>query len=45
MALGFAPVAAKQVKLSDKTAKLTPIAEIQANLSHYFNECNSFFNY
>ena len=38
MALGFAPVAAKQVKLSDKTAKLTPIAEIQANLSHYFSE-------
>lgn len=38
MALGFTPVAAKQVKLPDKTAKLTPIAEIQANLSHYFSE-------
>ena len=38
MALGFAPVAAKQVKLPDKTVKLTPIAEIQANLSHYFSE-------
>ena len=38
MALGFAPVAAKQVKLADQTAKLTPIAEIQANLSQYFSE-------
>ena len=38
MALGFTSVAAKQVKLPDKTAKLTPIAEIQANLSHYFSE-------
>jgi predicted transposase YbfD/YdcC len=38
MALGFTPVATKQVKLPDKTAKLIPIAEIQANLSHYFSE-------
>lgn len=38
MALGFAPVAPKQVKLPNKTAKLAPIAEIQANLSHYFSE-------
>lgn len=38
MALGFTPVADKQVKLPDKTAKLTPIAEIQANLSYYFSE-------
>lgn len=38
MALGFTPVAAKQVKLAAYTAKLTPIAEIQANLSHYFSE-------
>ena len=38
MALGFAPVAAKPAKLPDQTTKLTPIAEIQANLSHYFSE-------
>ncbi len=38
MALGFAPVTAKQAKLPDKTTKLTPIAEIQGNLSNYFSE-------
>ncbi|MGV2829378.1 hypothetical protein [Myxosarcina sp. GI1(2024)] len=38
MAMEFTPVAAKPVKLPDKTAKLASIAEIQANLSYYFSE-------
>ena len=37
MALGFTPVAAEQVKLPALTAQITPIAEIQANLFHYFS--------
>ena len=38
MALGFAPVKAKQAKLRAKNAKLTSIAQIQADLSNYFTE-------
>lgn len=38
MALGFAPVKAKQAKLPAKNAKLTSIAQIQADLSNYFTE-------
>ena len=42
MALGFAPAKTKQELTqqlqSAQKAKLTPIAEIQANLSNYFAE-------
>ncbi len=38
MALGFASAQAEPAKQSAKQVKLTPIAEIQANLSSYFSE-------
>lgn len=38
MALGFVSAQAEQAKQSAKQVKLTPIAEIQANLSSYFSE-------
>ena len=38
MALGFASAQAEQTKQSAKQVRLTPIAEIQANLSKYFSE-------
>jgi hypothetical protein len=38
MALGFASAQGEPAKQSAKQVKLTPIAEIQANLSNYFSE-------
>jgi hypothetical protein len=38
MALGFASAQAEQAKQSARQVQLTPIAEIQANLSNYFSE-------
>ena len=38
MALGFASTQGEPAKQSAKQTKLTPIAEIQANLSNYFSE-------
>ncbi len=38
MGKGFAPVKAKPEKLATVRAKLTPISQIQADLSSYFQE-------
>ena len=38
MALGFASAQGEQAKQSAKQVTLTPIAEIQANLSSYFSD-------
>ncbi len=38
MGKGFAPIKTPAKKPATKTAKLTPISQIQANLSSYFNE-------
>ncbi len=37
MGKGFAPVKVKPKKPPAKSAKLTPISQIQADLSSYFN--------
>ena len=38
MGKGFAPVKAQPEKTLAKSAKITPISQIQADLSSYFNE-------
>ena len=38
MGKGFVSVKAKSKKTAAKTAKLTPISQVQANLSSYFND-------